>query len=109
MDKYISELISLIKNNDNWKTLLKENPYNLKTIKECSWHKNWFMFVYNLFDSDLSNYIVRACRGTVLEINGKDVKVISYPYSKFDNYGSTSCKDIEEQIDWSIAVYKWKW
>ena len=40
MDKYISELISLVKNNDNWKTLLKENPYNLKTIKECSWHKN---------------------------------------------------------------------
>ena len=36
MDKYISELISLVKNNDNWKTLLKENPYNLKTIKECS-------------------------------------------------------------------------
>lgn len=104
MDKYISELISLIKNNDNWKTLLKENPYNLKTIKECSWHKNWFMFVYNLFDSDLSNYVVRACRGTVLEINGKDVKVISYPYSKFDNYGSASCKDIEEQIDWSKAV-----
>lgn len=103
--KYLNSLINFIKENDNWKELLKKTPYNLKTVKECSWHPNWFMFVYNLFDSDLSNYVVRACRGTVLEINGKDVKVISYPYSKFDNYGSITCKDIEDSINWSNASF----
>ena len=103
--KYLNSLIDFIKNNDNWEKELKKSPYNLKTIKRCDWNPNWVMFVYNLFNSDLSNYVVRACRGTVLDINGKDVKVVCYPYSKFDNYGSISCKDIEDSINWNKASF----
>lgn len=103
--KYLNNLINFIKDNEDWQFKLKHSPYNLKSIKECSWHPNWWMFVYNLFESDLSNYVVRACRGTVLEINGKDIKVISYPYSKFDNYGSLTCKDIEDSINWNNAKF----
>lgn len=106
--KYIQTLIDYIKSNPNWKTSLKKAPFNLKTVKECSWHPNWWMFVYNLFDSDLSNPLVRASRGTVLEITNQDIKVICYPYSKFDNYGSSACKDIEEMINWSNAKFQIK-
>ena len=105
MDKYINALINFIEENDNWKELLKKEPYNLKTVKECSWHKGWYMFVYNLFDSDLKNDVVRACRGVVLKINGKDVKVISAPYTKFFNYsGSDKLIDIEEPS----CIYDWE-
>ena len=102
-NKYINALIDFVKNNDNWYELLKNEPYNLKTIKECMWHPDWYMFVYNLFDSELTNDVVRGCRGTVLEINGKDVKVISAPYTKFFGYGDVSGKDIEDSINWNNA------
>lgn len=103
MNKYINALVQYVKENPNWKTDLKKSPYNLKSIKECSWHNNWYMFVYNLFDSDLKNDVVRGCRGTVLEINGNDVKIISAPYSKFFGYGDPSGEDIEKSINWKNA------
>lgn len=103
MNKYINALVQYVKENSNWKTDLKKSPYNLKSIKECSWHNNWYMFVYNLFDSDLKNDVVRGCRGTVLEINGNDVKIISAPYSKFFGCGDPSGKDIEKSINWKNA------
>lgn len=108
MNKYISALVNFVKSNDNWKELLKEKPYSLKTIKECSYHPNWYMFVYNLFNSELTNDVVRGCRGTVLEINGKNVKVISAPYTKFFNYGQIEGKDIEENINWNNASIQLK-
>lgn len=103
MNKYLNALVEYVKFNPNWKIDLKKSPYNLKTIKECSWHPNWFMFVYNLFDSELTNDVVRGCRGTVLEINGNDVKIISAPYTKFFGYGDPSGKDIEASINWDNA------
>lgn len=102
-NKYINALVNFVKENDDWENLLKKAPYNLKSIKWCMWQPNWCMFVYNLFNSDLTNDVVRGCRGTVLEINGKDVKVISAPYTKFFGYGDPSGKDIEDSINWSRA------
>ncbi len=102
-NKYINALVNFVKENDDWETKLKKAPYNLKTVKECMWHPNWYMFVYNLFSSELTNDVVRGCRGTVLEINGKDVKVISAPYTKFFGYGDPSGKDIEDSINWKNA------
>ena len=102
-NKYINSLVNFVKENDDWETKLKKTPYNLKTVKECMWHPNWYMFVYNLFSSELTNDVVRGCRGTVLEINGKDVKVISAPYTKFFGYGDPSGKDIEDSINWKNA------
>ena len=108
MDKYINSLVEFVKNNDNWLELLKEPPYNLKTIKNCPWQPNWWMFVYNLFDSELTNPVVRGCRGTVLEVNGKDVKIISAPYSKFFGFGDPAGKDIEDSINWENAQIQLK-
>jgi hypothetical protein len=102
-NKYINALVNFIKENDDWETKLKKNPFNLKTIKWCTWQPNWCMFVYNLFNSELTNDIVRGCRGTVLEIDGKNIKVISAPYTKFFGYGDPSGKDIEESINWKNA------
>lgn len=83
------DLIDFIKTHDDWEKLLKEKPYNLKSIKNCFWHQDWYMFVYNLFSSELTNPVVRNCRGTVLSIDGKDVKPISVPYTKFFNYSGS--------------------
>ena len=102
-NKYINALVNFVKENDNWEELLKKDPYNLKSVKWCTWKQNWCMFVYNLFNSELTNDVVRGCRGTVLEINGKDVKVISAPYTKFFNYGQIEGKDIEDSINWNNA------
>ena len=102
-NKYINALVNFVKENDNWEELLKKDPYNLKSVKWCMWKPNWCMFVYNLFNSELTNDVVRGCRGTVLEINGKDVKVISAPYTKFFNYGQIEGKDIEDSINWNNA------
>ena len=102
-NKYINALVNFVKENDNWEELLKKDPYNLKSVKWCMWKPNWCMFVYNLFNSELTNDVVRGCRGTVLEINGKDVKVISAPYTKFFGYNDPNGKDIEDSINWNNA------
>ena len=100
---YINALINFIKENDDWETKLKKPPYNLKTVKQCSWNGCWYIFVYNLFSSELTNPVVRGCRGTVLKIVGKDVEVVSAPYTKFFGYGDPSGKDIEDSINWNNA------
>lgn len=102
-NKYINALVNFIKENDDWEIKLKKAPYNLKSVKWCLWQPNWCMFVYNLFNSELTNDVVRGCRGTVLEINGKDVKVISAPYTKFFGYNDPAGKDIEDSIKWNNA------
>ena len=99
-------LINFIKEHkDNWEELLKKEPYNLKSIKNCFWNQSWWMFVYNLFDSELTNEVVRNCRGVVLSINGDDVKPISVPYTKFFNYGQIEGKDLEDTINWKNAKF----
>lgn len=121
MNKYLESLVKFVEDNENFVELLKHAPYNLKTLKECSWHKGWYMFVYNLFDSDLKNDVVRACRGTVLEVSYVNaagtpfadtyvpvVKVISAPYTKFFGYGDPSGKDIEDSINWANAKFQLK-
>ena len=100
---YINALVNFIKENDNWEELLRKAPYNLKSVKWCDWQPDWCMFVYNLFNSDLKNNVVRGCRGTVLKINGKNVEIISAPYTKFFGYGDPSGKDIEDSINWNNA------
>jgi len=44
-----------------------------------------------------------AVEENVLEINGKDVKIISAPYTKFFNFGQPEGKDIENKINWNNA------
>ena len=86
---YLIAFAYFVKENEDSETKLKKASYNLTPVNECMCHPNCYMFVYNLFSSELTNDVVRGCRGTVLEINEKDVKVISAPYTKFFNYSES--------------------
>lgn len=90
-----------------WKKRLRKAPYNLGNIKSPPYNKNWYMFSYNMWDSDFYNPIVKCCRGTVLEVKGllfKKVRPICMPYKKFANYG----EGYADNIDWSTAVAREK-
>ena len=103
-NRYVNALINFIKEHKtDYKKLLLKAPYNLKTVKSCTWHPNWYIFMYNLSQSSLKNEIVRACRGIVLYIDEQEVKPVSVPYTKFFNYNEEDGKDIYDLIDWSKA------
>ena len=55
---------------NNWKELLKKDPYNLQSITQCSYNNNWYVLVYNLYDSDLMNPVVRQIANQ--ELSGND-------------------------------------
>ena len=105
-NKYVNALVNLVKENINdFQDILMQKPYCLKSIKQCIYNKNWYMFNYNLLTSDLTNDVVRACRGTVLSIdkNNNIIKPLSVPYTKFFNYGNEDGKDIDNLINWEKA------
>lgn len=82
--KNFEELEDFIrKNPKDWEKKLKKDPYNLKSITQFPNNPNWYMLVYNLIESDLSNKIVKQCRGTVVEVKDGNVKVVCAPYVKF--------------------------
>lgn len=113
MDGYIDDrhfaLIDFIKSHpDDWEETLNHSPYSLKQIRPCTWHANWYMFVYHLSRSLLTDPVVRNCRGVALEIDGKNVKPISVAYTKFFNYGQTEGADIEAAINWKNAKFQMK-
>ncbi len=95
--KNFEELQEFIRKNPNWKTLLKQPPYNLKSVVDCPWdgHENWTLLMYNLFDSDLKNAIVRQCRGTIVDDKGN---IICAPYIKFFNYGDSNCPKLDKEL-----------
>lgn len=106
--KNFEELIEFIKKNfnKNWQDKLKKAPYNLKSVKQFESNPNWWMLVYDLYESDFKSPIVRQARGTVVEVldNGT-VKVVCGPYTKFFNWDdpNSALKD----IDWDSArVYE---
>lgn len=102
-------LVDFIKSHkDDWEEILSHRPYSLKQIRPCTWHPNWYMFVYNLSRSLLTDPVVRNCRGVALEIDGENVKPISVPYTKFFNYGQTEGADIDEAINWDKAKFQMK-
>jgi len=108
-NKYVNALVNFVnENKNNFKEILTKKPYNLKNIRNCIYHQNWYMFNYHLCSSDLKNDIVRACRGIVLSIDENGIKPISVPYTKFFNYGAEAGKDIEDLINWSNAKISMK-
>lgn len=100
--KNFEELIDFIKNNSDWKDKLKSAPYNLKSVTQFPNNPNWYMLVYNLFESDLDNKIVKQCRGTVVEVKDGDVKVICAPYLKFFDINDVHA----DKINWDSKKLK---
>lgn len=102
--KNFEELVEFIKKNlnNNWQDKLKKAPYNLKSVKQFENNPNWWMLVYNLFESDFKLPIVRQTRGTVVEVlDDGTVNVVCGPYTKFFNWDdpNSALKD----IDWNSA------
>lgn len=96
----MDSLIKFIEETPNWRRALKEPPYNLRTVEHSTTHPNYWMFVYNLFDSDFEDEKIKACRGIILEIVGnKVIGVVSHAMDKFFNYGDPKC----DSIDWTTA------
>ena len=99
----IEHLIEYINNTPNWKEALLEEPFNLKSIEESPTHPNYWMFVYNLYNSDFTNPMIKAGRGTVLEIvDNKVVGIVCHAMDKFFNYGDPNC----DKIDWNADEVK---
>lgn len=103
-NKYFNALIEFIKEHPNdYKKRLLSPPYNLKDIVTFPNNPNWEMFNYNLFESDLSNDIVRACRGTVVEVlDDGTVNIICAPYVKFFDINDVHA----DKINWDSKRLK---
>ena len=103
--KNFEELENFIKENlnKNCQEKLKKKPYNLKSVTQFDNHPNWWMVVYNLFDSELSNKIVKQSRGTVVEVLDDDtVNIICAPYLKFFDINDPNA----DTINWSSPKLK---
>jgi len=99
------ELIQFINTHKDWQILLKQPPYNFKTIKNDPNNPTFWIFNYNLFDSDFKQPEVRQARGIVLDIqDDKVVGVVCHAFDKFFNYGDPMAAD----IDWKTAVVQEK-
>lgn len=100
-NSYINDLINFIKSNKDWKERLLKKPYALKNIVQVPYIPNAWMLNYNLFESELSNSVVKACRGTIVQVlDDGTVNSLCLPYYKFFNYGDVN----GDTIDWNTAV-----
>lgn len=104
--KNFEELEEFIKKNlknNAWVDKLKKKPYNLQAVKQFENHPTWWILVYNLFDSDLNNKIVKQCRGTVVEVlPDGTVNVICAPYLKFFDINDPHA----DKINWDSKKLK---
>ena len=91
------KLVDFIKEHSDWEVLLSQAPYCLNISRDRKFGRNLIMFKYSQQDSDLSNDIVKECRGIILDED--TLKPISVPYFKFFNYGEPNAAE----IDWSSA------
>ena len=90
-------LIDFIKENPNDFDIKLKKQFAIST-KICPYNKDWYMFKYDQFESDFCNPIVRAARGSVLEIKS-NIRPICLPFYKFNNLGQEGC----DEVDWNTA------
>lgn len=91
------KLIDFIKEHSDWEVLLSQAPYCLNISRDRKFGRNLIMFKYSQQDSDLSNNIVKECRGIILDED--TLESISVPYFKFFNFSEPHAA----KIDWSSA------
>jgi len=75
------------------KEILEKEPYSLITNEDG----DYFILKYNQIESDMSNPIVKECRGIILRKD--NYKVVCHPFNKFFNYG----EERADKIDWNTA------
>ncbi len=92
------KIVDFIKEHVDWEVLLSQAPFSLKISRDQMFGRNLIMFKYSQEDSDLSNDIVKECRGIILDED--TFEIISYSYNKFFNFSEPNAAE----IDWSSAV-----
>ena len=104
----MSKLLQFIKEHKDWRELLKAPPYNL-FVKEKD---NYTLFMYNVYDSDLSDPIVQEARGLIIDHD--NLMVVCRAFDKFFNYGEPNAAEIDwesaevqEKVDGSIIKVWW--
>lgn len=85
--------IEFIRENENWKELLKQAPYHL-TINEDD---NYAILKYSQIDSDFNEEICRECRGLIIDKHYNTATALSF--YKFFNVQET----FADKIDWDTA------
>ena len=105
---YYNDLLDFIRaNGKDWINKIAQAPYYI-TAKQCPFknetgnllYPEAYMVSYSQFESDFTNRVVKACRGSIIDtsdLNSPDM--ICTPFYKFMNHG----QDGEDEIDWSTA------
>ena len=107
------------------KFLRKDEQYALEhiadhlAIKVLTYNDGRVLFKYNQIKSPMDNIIVKESRGLILD-RFNDWNVVSFPFTKFFNYGETHAADVDmstarilEKVDGScMSIYyfdnEWK-
>ena len=80
----------------SWMSVLSDE-YRIKISKDSETDTRLVSLKYNQIESDMSNPIVRQCRGMVVDVKAN--RIMAYPYDKFHNYG----EHLASEIDWRTA------
>ena len=86
------EIVKFLKEHDDWREILHEEPYCLKIAES----DDYILLKYRQTSSDFHQKIVRECRGIILN---KEYKPVCVPFFKFGNYGEFYA----DSIDWDSA------
>lgn len=104
-------LIQYIQENDNWESDLQKEPYNL-FVRTSDDFPSLRLFTYNQIKSDMTNPLVKTCRGIIVDI--ATLEIVCHPFDKFFNYNDPrtdsidwSTARIQEKIDGSIMKLYW--
>lgn len=91
------EVQKFIEQHPDWEKLLVEKPYCLKISHEEMFGHKLVMLKYDQIESSFYEPIVCECRGLVLDDTTNEV--ISFPFTKFFNFGEPTAAT----IDWKTA------
>lgn len=107
-ERYYYDLYNFIKTHkETWKEDLAKAPYAV-TVKQCPFkdfngnliYPEAYMLSYSQFASDFTNNIVKACRGSIVDVSDlNNPKMLCTPFYKFMNHGQEG----EDEIDWTTA------
>ena len=89
------EIVKFIKEHDNWRELLSNDPYNLKIAED----DGFVILSYSQINSDFHEEICKEARGLILDMQN-DFKVVRMAFKKFFNLG----EGFAANIDWDSAV-----
>jgi hypothetical protein len=98
----MEQLISYIKQNPDWEKKLSQKPYCLRIKKDENFP--YYIFVYNMIDTDWSKDLCYAARGSILWIDSLHTEPICSPFYKFFN----SQEGYAAKIDWDSSISREK-